>query len=130
MGSFVASLLCLHGISLQKKKIISVSNFNFLGLILDVNMVAEPKPHQIGRKRQNVSKTGNDWYVILLVFHMENAKLHFCILFKFIVIKFKWIFIIKFSNFITVKWLNCYGVSYCIYIAYTHTCLHLKFHFY
>jgi len=27
----------------------------------DVNMVAEPKPHQTGRKRQNVSKTGNDW---------------------------------------------------------------------
>lgn len=29
----------------------------------DVNMVAEPKPHQTGRKRQNVTKTGNDWYV-------------------------------------------------------------------
>ncbi|EFN83399.1 hypothetical protein EAI_02213, partial [Harpegnathos saltator] len=27
----------------------------------DVNMVAEPKPHQTGRKRQNVTKTGNDW---------------------------------------------------------------------
>lgn len=27
----------------------------------DVNMVAEPKPHQTGRKRQNVAKTGNDW---------------------------------------------------------------------
>ncbi|KYM95601.1 hypothetical protein ALC62_13716 [Cyphomyrmex costatus] len=26
----------------------------------NVNMVAEPKPHQTGRKRQNVSKTGND----------------------------------------------------------------------
>ncbi|KOX71557.1 hypothetical protein WN51_02428 [Melipona quadrifasciata] len=25
-----------------------------------VNMVAEPKPHQTGRKRQNVTKTGND----------------------------------------------------------------------
>ncbi|XP_024938953.1 uncharacterized protein LOC107265923 isoform X6 [Cephus cinctus] len=24
-------------------------------------MVAEPKPHQTGRKRQNVAKTGNDW---------------------------------------------------------------------
>ncbi|XP_044732984.1 CAR1 transcription factor-like isoform X2 [Chrysoperla carnea] len=32
-----------------------------LSQILDVNMVAEPKPHQTGRKRQNVSKTGNDW---------------------------------------------------------------------
>ncbi|KYM76005.1 Heterogeneous nuclear ribonucleoprotein C [Atta colombica] len=31
-----------------------------LSQILDVNMVAEPKPHQTGRKRQNVSKTGND----------------------------------------------------------------------
>lgn len=30
-------------------------------LFADVNMVAEPKPHQIGRKRQNVTKTGNDW---------------------------------------------------------------------
>lgn len=29
--------------------------------VADVNMVAEPKPHQVGRKRQNVSKTGNDW---------------------------------------------------------------------
>lgn len=28
---------------------------------IDVNMVAEPKPHQTGRKRQNVAKTGNDW---------------------------------------------------------------------
>lgn len=27
----------------------------------DVNLVCEPKPHQIGRKRQNLSKTGNDW---------------------------------------------------------------------
>lgn len=27
----------------------------------DVNLVAEPKPHQTGRKRQNLSKTGNDW---------------------------------------------------------------------
>lgn len=32
-----------------------------LGQTLDVNMVAEPKPHQTGRKRQNVAKTGNDW---------------------------------------------------------------------
>uniref|UniRef100_A0A1A9WD11 RRM domain-containing protein n=1 Tax=Glossina brevipalpis TaxID=37001 RepID=A0A1A9WD11_9MUSC len=32
-----------------------------LSQTLDVNMVAEPKPHQIGRKRQNVNKTGNDW---------------------------------------------------------------------
>uniref|UniRef100_A0A1B0CNS1 RRM domain-containing protein n=1 Tax=Lutzomyia longipalpis TaxID=7200 RepID=A0A1B0CNS1_LUTLO len=32
-----------------------------LSQTLDVNMVAEPKPHQIGRKRQNVTKTGNDW---------------------------------------------------------------------
>ncbi|XP_014206298.1 uncharacterized protein LOC106637852 [Copidosoma floridanum] len=27
----------------------------------DVNMVAEPKLHQTGRKRQNMTKTGNDW---------------------------------------------------------------------
>ncbi|GAB0100359.1 uncharacterized protein DMENIID0001_163880 [Sergentomyia squamirostris] len=33
-----------------------------LSQTLDVNMVAEPKPHQIGRKRQNVTKTGNDCY--------------------------------------------------------------------
>lgn len=32
-----------------------------LGQTLDVNMVAEPKPHQTGRKRQNLAKTGNDW---------------------------------------------------------------------
>ncbi|XP_053685547.1 uncharacterized protein LOC128735087 [Sabethes cyaneus] len=32
-----------------------------LSQTLDVNMVAEPKPHQTGRKRQNKSKTGNDW---------------------------------------------------------------------
>uniref|UniRef100_A0AAR5Q900 RRM domain-containing protein n=1 Tax=Dendroctonus ponderosae TaxID=77166 RepID=A0AAR5Q900_DENPD len=32
-----------------------------LSQILDVNMVAEPKPHQTGRKRQNMTKTGNDW---------------------------------------------------------------------
>lgn len=35
-------------------------DFGFI-IIADVNMVAEPKAHQIGRKRQNVSKTGNDW---------------------------------------------------------------------
>lgn len=28
---------------------------------IDVNIVAEPKEHQIGRKRQNNTKTGNDW---------------------------------------------------------------------
>ncbi|XP_050428533.1 putative uncharacterized protein DDB_G0267716 isoform X2 [Adelges cooleyi] len=32
-----------------------------LGQTLDVNLVAEPKAHQTGRKRQNLSKTGNDW---------------------------------------------------------------------
>uniref|UniRef100_A0A8D8PZG8 Heterogeneous nuclear ribonucleoprotein C n=1 Tax=Cacopsylla melanoneura TaxID=428564 RepID=A0A8D8PZG8_9HEMI len=32
-----------------------------LGQTLDVNLVCEPKFHQIGRKRQNLSKTGNDW---------------------------------------------------------------------
>lgn len=32
-----------------------------LGQTLDVNLVAEPKPHQIGRKRPNLGKTGNDW---------------------------------------------------------------------
>ncbi|XP_058835005.1 uncharacterized protein LOC131692145 isoform X2 [Topomyia yanbarensis] len=32
-----------------------------LSQTLDVNMVAEPKPHQTGRKRQNKTKTGNDW---------------------------------------------------------------------
>lgn len=31
------------------------------GQILDVNLVAEPKPHQIGRKRPNVAKTSGDW---------------------------------------------------------------------
>ncbi|CAL4063770.1 unnamed protein product, partial [Meganyctiphanes norvegica] len=31
------------------------------GQILDVNLVAEPKPHQIGRKRPNVAKTSADW---------------------------------------------------------------------
>lgn len=31
------------------------------GQTLDVNMVAEPKDHQTGRKRQNVANTGNDW---------------------------------------------------------------------
>ncbi|XP_066954034.1 RNA-binding protein Raly-like isoform X7 [Macrobrachium rosenbergii] len=31
------------------------------GQILDVNLVAEPKPHQIGRKRPNVAKSGADW---------------------------------------------------------------------
>lgn len=37
-------------------------SLSFAGVcIADVNMVAEPKPHQIGRKRQNVTKTGNDW---------------------------------------------------------------------
>src|SRR5437016_2507847 len=30
-------------------------------LFADVNMVAEPKAHQTGRKRQNIAKTGNDW---------------------------------------------------------------------
>ena len=33
----------------------------FIISVADVNMVAEPKPHQTGRKRQNVTKTGNDW---------------------------------------------------------------------
>lgn len=32
-----------------------------LSQVLDVNMVAEPKPHQIGRKLQNSAKNGNDW---------------------------------------------------------------------
>ncbi|XP_063886673.1 uncharacterized protein LOC135114692 isoform X10 [Scylla paramamosain] len=32
------------------------------GQILDVNLVAEPKPHQIGRKRPNVAKTSGDCY--------------------------------------------------------------------
>ena len=27
----------------------------------DVNLVAEPKPHQTGRERLNVNETGNDW---------------------------------------------------------------------
>lgn len=31
------------------------------GQTLDVNMVAEPKAHQTGRKRQNLTNTGNDW---------------------------------------------------------------------
>ncbi|XP_052122194.1 ATP-dependent helicase brm-like isoform X2 [Frankliniella occidentalis] len=32
-----------------------------LGQTLDVNLVSEPKAHQTGRKRQNITKTGNDW---------------------------------------------------------------------
>ena len=35
--------------------------FSSILLYLDVNMVAEPKAHQTGRKRQNINKTGNDW---------------------------------------------------------------------
>ncbi|XP_076057204.1 uncharacterized protein LOC143034740 [Oratosquilla oratoria] len=27
----------------------------------DVNLVAEPKPHQVGRKRANLAKTGSEW---------------------------------------------------------------------
>lgn len=38
-----------------------VINSNVCVLITDVNIVAEPKEHQIGRKRQNNTKTGNDW---------------------------------------------------------------------
>ncbi|XP_069168550.1 uncharacterized protein [Procambarus clarkii] len=30
-------------------------------ILQNVNLVAEPKPHQIGRKRPNVAKTGSDW---------------------------------------------------------------------
>ncbi|XP_042237568.1 uncharacterized protein LOC121876501 isoform X2 [Homarus americanus] len=30
-------------------------------ILQNVNLVAEPKPHQIGRKRPNVAKTGGDW---------------------------------------------------------------------
>lgn len=43
----------MHGFSLY--------NSGLYEIFSDVNMVAEPKPHQIGRKRQNVTKTGNDW---------------------------------------------------------------------
>lgn len=54
----LAQSLCL-GLALPLLK-----HFRFsLSLFADVNMVAEPKAHQIGRKRQNVSKTGNDWWV-------------------------------------------------------------------
>lgn len=31
------------------------------GQILDVNLVAEPKPHQIGRKRPSIAKAAADW---------------------------------------------------------------------
>ncbi len=42
----------------------------------DVNMVAEPKPHQVGRKRQSVTKTGNDcWWVL--------CQTHICSFFFF-----------------------------------------------
>uniref|UniRef100_A0A6A7FWZ0 Basic-leucine zipper transcription factor O n=1 Tax=Hirondellea gigas TaxID=1518452 RepID=A0A6A7FWZ0_9CRUS len=34
---------------------------NVFGQILDVNLVAEPKPHQIGKKRPNVAKSAGDW---------------------------------------------------------------------
>lgn len=43
----------MHGFSLYDSGLYEIFS--------DVNMVAEPKPHQIGRKRQNVTKTGNDW---------------------------------------------------------------------
>ncbi|CAG9864588.1 unnamed protein product [Phyllotreta striolata] len=52
-----------------------------LSQILDVNMVAEPKPHQTGRKRQNVAKTGNDWdyyydsYYASTAFHVGPTRL-------------------------------------------------------
>lgn len=36
-------------------------------------MVAEPKPHQTGRKRQNVTKTGNDWWVNVHL-KLENSN--------------------------------------------------------
>lgn len=41
-------------------------------LFADVNMVAEPKPHQTGRKRQNVTKTGNDWYVYMYLYYYKT----------------------------------------------------------
>ncbi|XP_018012656.1 uncharacterized protein LOC108669763 [Hyalella azteca] len=34
---------------------------NVFGQILDVNLVAEPKPHQIGKKRNNLAKSAGDW---------------------------------------------------------------------
>lgn len=43
----------------------------FCRFVADVNMVAEPKPHQTGRKRQNVTKTGNDWWVNLLFLFIQ-----------------------------------------------------------
>lgn len=40
---------------------LSRRSYEVLCVFPDVNMVADPKPHQTGRKRQNVAKTGNDW---------------------------------------------------------------------
>lgn len=34
-------------------------------VITDVNLVAEPKPHQIGKKRPNVAKSSGDWWVFI-----------------------------------------------------------------
>lgn len=51
---------------------------NTIILFVDVNMVAEPKPHQTGRKRQNITKTGNDWWVAR--FYLQkfiSDKMHF-----------------------------------------------------
>lgn len=45
----------------------------------DVNMVAEPKPHQTGRKRQNVTKTGNDWWVFIwCIAHLIKLRTSYC----------------------------------------------------
>lgn len=60
----LAQSLCLGlALPLLKHFLSFLTLFVSLFLFADVNMVAEPKAHQIGRKRQNVSKTGNDWWV-------------------------------------------------------------------
>lgn len=46
------------------RKCVASGGADYLALFApfaDVNMVAEPKAHQIGRNRQNITKTGNDW---------------------------------------------------------------------
>ena len=51
----------MTSLNFYRGKISYLQTINSLLFVADVNMVAEPKPHQTGRKRQNVAKTGNDW---------------------------------------------------------------------
>lgn len=57
----------------------------WLPFFADVNLVAEPKPHQIGRKRSNVAKAGGDWWVpatfllqtVFSLFFVKNIWFYF-----------------------------------------------------